>query len=319
MKPNVLLEKNMMVRCLLMAWFFMLTPQFAFAEQQFPTREAAVEAMVIALDNQDQVALKAMFGPEYDAFQRGQESDRALQELRSKRFLAALREFHTFIALEDDRYALVVGSMAWPFPIPIVHEDGMWQFDGTAGVEELRNRIVGANELNAIALLDVYAAAQRQYSQADHDGDGVHEYAQRVVSTPGTRDGLYWEADTDNDVEPRSPLHLLKTLSDALLGERERSEPFLGYHFRILYSQGENAKAGAFDYLINGHLLGGFAMLAWPAEYGETGIMSFLVNQDRVIYQADLGAETADIAASITRFDPGPGWIEVPDDDAGLE
>ena len=114
-------------------------------------------------------------------------------------------------------------------------------------------------------------------------------------------------------MEQPSPLNLLKKLSDALMGEHEQGEPFLGYHFRILYAQGENAKAGAYDYLINEHLLGGFAMLAWPAEYGETGVMSFIVNQDRVIYQSDLGDGTEDIVATITRFDPGPRWIAVPD------
>jgi len=313
MKAMVILEKKLMVRWVLMALLFTLLPQLAFAEQQFPSREAAVEAMVTALDNQDQQALKEMFGSEYEAFQQGQESEPALQNLRSSRFLAALREFHSFISLGDDRYTLVVGSMAWPFPIPIVYAEGSWQFDGTAGVEELRNRIVGANELNAIALLDVFAAAQQQYSQADHDGDGVLEYAQRVMSTPGARDGLYWEAGTENGMDSSSPLDLLKKLSDALMGEREQSEPFLGYYFRILYAQGENAKAGAYDYLINGHLLGGYAMLAWPAEYGETGVMSFIVNQDRVIYQSDLGDGTKDVVKAITRFDPGPGWIAVPD------
>jgi len=296
-----------------MALLLTVPLQSAFAEQQFPTREAAVKALVKALDNQDEQVLKEMFGTDYDAFQQGQESDPALQDLRSSRFLAALQEFHSYISLGDDRYTLVVGSMAWPFPIPIVQVEGSWQFDGAAGVEELRNRIVGANELNAISLVDVFAAAQRQYSQADHDGDGVLEFAQRVVSTPGTRDGLYWETDTESAMESPSPLDLLKKLSNALMGEREQSEPFLGYRFRILYAQGENAKAGAYDYLINGHLLAGYAMLAWPADYGETGVMSFIVNQDRVIYQSDLGDGTAEIAPAITRFDPGPGWTVVPD------
>jgi hypothetical protein len=282
-----------------------------------PTRESALDALVQAVDNQDRKALEEIFGPEFEAFQQGQQGEPGLQDLRSRRFIAALREFHSFVSHGDGRYTLVVGSMAWPFPIPLVHAQGSWQFDGAAGIEELRNRIVGANELNAIALLDIYAAAQQQYSQADHDGDGVLEFAQQVVSTAGTRDGLYWEADTGNSMEQASPLDLLKNLSDALMGEREPGDSFLGYHFRILYGQGPHAKAGAYDYLINGHLLGGYAMLAWPADYGETGVMSFMVNQDRVIYQADLGEETAEIAAGISRFDPGPGWLAVPDEPHG--
>ena len=137
------------------------------------------------------------------------------------------------------------------------------------------------------------------------------EFAARVISTPGTRDGLYWEPEGDQGVP--SPLDVLKRLSDAVLGEREEGAPFLGYYFRLLHGQGEYAASGAFDYDINGHRLGGFAMLAWPAEYGETGVMSFLINQDHVVYERDLGEESAVVVESIELFDPGPGWSAVGD------
>jgi hypothetical protein len=214
----------------------------------------------------------------------------------------------------EGRYTLIVGAEAWPFPIPIVRSGDQWHFDGPAGVEELRNRIVGANELNAIAAMDVYVSAQREYALADRNGDGVLEYAMRVISTPGTRDGLYWDADAKSADALMSPLDLLKKLADAMLGERTEGSPFFGYYFRLLYAQGPNAAAGAYDYRINGHLLGGFAMLAWPAEYGETGVMSFMINQDHVVYESDLGQGTAKIVESMTSFDPGKGWVAVSGD-----
>jgi hypothetical protein len=283
------------------------------AAAQFPSREAAVAALTQAVEDRDWDRLAGLLGPEYEAFQEGQEADAALAEARTERFMTSFREFHGFVALGGDRQLLVVGAMAWPFPIPLVESGGEWRFDGAAGVEELRNRIVGANELNAIATLDLFTEAQRRYALEDRDGDGVLEFAARVISTPGTRDGLYWEPEGDQGVA--SPLEVLKRLSDALLGEREEGAPFLGYHFRILHGQGEHAAGGAFDYDINGHRLGGFGMLAWPAEYGETGVMSFLINQNHVVYERDLGDETATVAASIELFDPEPGWSAVGDDE----
>lgn len=286
----------------------------AFAETQFPTPEAAVEALVKAVAARDQAQLADLFGPDYQEFSSGQQSDPALAHARMDRFEAALKQFRSLDRESDDRYSLVVGAMGWPFPIPIIRAGDRWQFDGKEGVEELRNRVIGANELNAIAVLDAYVAAQRAYSFDDFDGDGVVEYAQRVTSTPGQRDGLYWEIEEDDPEAVESPLGPLRELGDAVLGEREVGAPLLGYNFRVLSAQGPNAKAGAYDYRINGHMVGGFAMIAWPANYGETGIMSFIVNQDGVIYQHDFGEETAAAADTVTKFDPGEGWAEVDDD-----
>lgn len=291
----------------------LLMAHAAAAAAQFPSREAAVAALTEAVDDRDTDRLWELLGPEYEAFHKGQEADPALVELRAERFMTSFKEFHGFVELEGDRHLLVVGAMAWPFPIPLVESGGEWRFDGALGVEELRNRIVGANELNAIAALDVFAEAQRRYALEDRDGDGVLEFAARVISTPGARDGLYWEPEGDQDAP--SPLEVLKRLSDAVLGEREEGAPFLGYYFRLLHGQGENAAAGAFDYDVNGHRLGGFAMLAWPAEYGETGMMSFLINQNHVVYEMDLGDESAAVAESIELFDPEPGWSAVADDE----
>ena len=286
----------------------------ARAQQDFATPEAAVDALARAVEAGDQARLEALFGPEYAAFRRSQAVDSALAELRFDRFTAAFREFHSLVAQDQDVYTLVVGAYAWPFSIPIVRTSGRWRFDGVAGIEELRNRVVGANELNAIAVLDAIAAAQREYALSDHDDDGVLEYASRVLSTPGRQDGLYWELDADDPgASSPAPLDLLKTVADAVLGERAEGTPFLGYYFRMLFSQGSNAPAGAYDYRINGHMVAGFAMIAWPAQYGETGIMSFIMSQDHVIYERDLGENTASVVGSIASFDPETGWIPVDD------
>ena len=147
-----------------------------------------------------------MFGPDYGWFQQGQQADPALAQLRFRQFAAALKEFRSLVPAGDGAFTLVVGAAAWPFSIPIVKSGNSWHFDGAAGVEEMRNRMVGANELNAIAALDAIAAAQREYALDDHDGDGVLEYAQRVMSTPGQHDGLYWEGDAENPIATRAPL-----------------------------------------------------------------------------------------------------------------
>jgi len=282
-------------------------------EQEFATPQAAVEALAQAAAANDQARLDELFGPDYGAFRTAQQTDPALAELRFRQFNARLREFKSLVPQGEDRYTLFVGADAWPLSIPIVRSGNRWRFDGTEGVEEMRNRMVGANELNAIAVLDAIAGAQREYALADHDGDGVLEYAARVLSTPGQRDGLYWEVDADDADASAAPLDLLKTVADAVLGERPEGAPFLGYYFRTLYSQGPSAPAGAYEYRINGHMVGGFAMIAWPAQYGETGVMTFILSQDHVIYQNDLGADTAAIVGSIASFDPVKGWAPVDD------
>jgi hypothetical protein len=157
--------------------------------------------------------------------------------------------------------------------------------------------------------------AQREYAWEDRDGDGAVEYAQRFASTPGQRDGLYWEEDPSKPDDEASPLGPLVAYAEARVGQHSAGEPFLGYRYRILEGQGPSAKAGALDYVVNGQMVAGFAALAWPAQYGETGIMTFLVNQDGVIYQRDLGEDTENAVASIRRFDPGNGWTPVDDDD----
>jgi hypothetical protein len=297
----------------LLALALAVTGQAALAQQTFRTPEAAVDALVQATEAHDVARLDALFGPEYAAFRRSQQVDPALAELRFQQFTSRIEEFHSLAALDEGRYTLFVGADAWPFSMPIVGAGRAWRFDGAAGVEEMRNRVIGANELNAIAVLDTIAVAQREYALTDHDGDGVLEYAPRVLSTPGQRDGLYWEPTADDPFEI-APLDLLKTVADAVLGERPDGSPFLGYYFRMLYAQGASAPAGAYQYRINGHMVAGFALIAWPAQYGETGFMTFIVNQDHVIYERDLGVDTPAAVGSISTFDPSEGWNPVVDE-----
>jgi hypothetical protein len=302
-----------MIKQTLLATLVAVAASVALAQQEFGTSDAAVAALAEVVAANDQVRLDQLFGPAYASFRQGQQADLALAQARFREFSAALAEFKSLEPAGENRYTLVIGAYAWPFAIPLVRSGSRWHFDGVAGVEELRNRIVGANEVNAIAVLDTIALAQREYALEDHDGDGVLEYAMRIISTPGQQDGLYWEIeDEDPDAVP-APLDLLKFVADAILGERVEGTPFLGYYFRMLYSQGSNAPAGSFEYRVNGHMVHGFAMIAWPAQYDETGVMTFIVNQDHVIYERDLGEGTAAIVGSIASFDPGDGWRPVAD------
>lgn len=289
----------------------------AAAQERFRTPEAAVAALDAAMKADDEgKKLDRLLGPAFTEFHQSQREDRAQMQSRFKRFAANYAEFRTLSGTGDVR-TLIVGAEGFPFPFPLVKRGSRWSFDGEAGVEELRNRYVGANEINAVSVLDIIAAAQLEYLTDDWDGDGVIEYASRIVSTPGTRDGLYWETDAEDADAQESPLALLVDLARAVVGKTGAGEPFLGYRYQSLGGQGAAAKGGAWDYTINGHQVAGFAAIAWPAAYGDTGVMTFVINQDGVIYEADLGAETEAKAAAITKFDPGEGWVEVKDEDIG--
>lgn len=303
----------MKTKTLCISLLLALAPASTLAQQQFRSPEAAADEMVKLVKAGDINGFEKLLGPEYRKFHEGQEADPALAKLRRDSFIAAVKEFHA-ISTEGDKRTVYVGSEGWPFPVPIVKSGSKWMFDGKAGIEELQNRIVGANELNAIAALDAYAVAQRKYGLDDQDGDGVVEYAQRFASSAGKHDGLYWESDPDDPYD-LSPLGPLVAVAELAMGEHKAGEPFLGYHFRILTSQGAGGKAGAYDYVVNGHMVGGFAAVAWPASYGDTGVKTFLVNQDGVVYEADLGDDTATKAAAIAKFDPGEGWTAVDDND----
>jgi hypothetical protein len=279
----------------------------------FASPEEAVSALAAAASAEDSNALRIIFGP---AAAEIQNPDRvqATNEFRS--FTTALNQARRIVRESDSRCVLEVGDNFWPFPVPIVKKDGQWLFDTAAGKEELLNRRIGRNELMTLRSVRAYVEAQREYAAKDRDGDEVLEFAQKLTSTPGTKDGLYWPADLDGEISPLGPLAAqaqdqgyLRKLNE----EGAAPEPFHGYIFKILTRQGKSAPGGKYDYIINGNMIGGFALVAWPASYGETGIMSFIVNQQGRIYQKDLGPKTAKIAAGMKSYDPDKTWSVSPD------
>lgn len=268
----------------------------AGAQQAFPTPEAAVDALVAKLSPVDEKGLSAVLGPSYRQLMP---LDPVSEEDR-KAFLAAWENGHR-VEREGSSARLVL-SDGWTLPIPIVRRGEGWVFDAPAGVEEIRLRRIGRNELAAIAALRGFFDAQREYAEEDRNADGVLEYARRFTSSPGQRDGLYWPT---ADGEPESP-------AGPLLETEGVEDGYHGYRFRILEAQGAAADGGARSYSSGGRLVNGFAAVAWPARYGETGVMSFAINHDGVVYQRDLGPDTAAAASAMALYDPDGRWVALP-------
>lgn len=293
---------------------FVLVPGIARAQPPtFPSPAVALDAFRAALAADDEGdALIALFGSENRTELIGGDPAEARQTLTRLRedVQVALR----FDPEGGERGVLLIGAEAWPMPIPLVKTEDVWRFDAAAGLEEIHDRRVGRNELAAIDLMRTYVEAQVEYASADRDDDDVLEYAQRLLSESGTQNGLFWPDDSGEDP---SPLDEFVARADAQ-GYRQHQrlgEPYRGYYFRVLTKQGPTPPGGAYDYVINGNMIAGFALIGWPAEAGRSGIMTFLVNQQGRVYQKDLGADTAQLAEAIDTYDPAEGWSEVPADD----
>jgi hypothetical protein len=280
--------------------------------QIFATPEDAVSALVQATIAQGG-ALRAIFGPTAGDLQN---PDRVQATNEFNTFLSALNTTNRLVHESDAKCVLEVGTNFWPFPVPIVKQGGRWFFDTEAGKEEILSRRIGKNELAVLQVVRAYVDAQRQYASRDRNGDEVLEYAQRIASTPGTKDGLFWSPDLDGEISPLGPM--VAEAQGAGYGMRGTGsgtscEPFHGYFFKILTRQGKHAPGGKYDYVINGHMIGGFALVAWPAEYGESGIMTFIVNQQGRVYQRDLGPKTGKLVTAMKAYDPDSGWSVSPD------
>jgi hypothetical protein len=256
----------------------------------------------------DDAALIAIFGDKHKDLVVT--PDKAANSANRARALAALETYHLLEAKDKDTQILLIGDQAWPFPIPLVRSGDRWRYATELGEDEIINRRIGANERNAIVVLNAYLDAQKLYASRDRDGDGVLQYAQHLASTPGKHDGLYWPADASKGEEP-SPFGPLVAESAAYLKGHKAGEPYRGYHFRILTRQGKNAPGGAYSYIINGRMIAGFAMVAYPAQYGQSGVMTFIVSHNGKIFEKNLGKSTTDLGGKMTAFDPGPGWKEV--------
>lgn len=277
----------------------------------YKSAEEAVNALVEALGSNDNKKLLDVFGSEGKTLISSGDDveDKAARE----RFLQSYRDKNRIVNISEKKAVLEIGKDDWLFPIPIVKASGgKWRFDVKEGKEEILNRRIGRNELSAIQVCLAYVDAQREYASKDRGGDGVREYAQKFLSETGRKDGLYWEAGEGGEQSPMGPLMAeagkegYKKLSDG------GKTPYHGYYYRILKAQGKNAARGAHNYVVDGRMIGGFAMVAYPAEYGASGIKSFIVNQDGVVYEKDLGPKTAAAAAKISKFDPDSGWRKVP-------
>jgi hypothetical protein len=270
----------------------------AFAQQKtFPSPEAAMNAFGNAVATSDDDAMKALLGADYREL-----IPPVGAEVRY-RFLAAWAKAHAIKPDADAKAVIAVGNDGWTLPIPIVKTAQGWRFDTRAGAEEMRLRRIGRNELAVMQVMLAIYDAQKDYARVDRNRDGVLQYAAKFASAPGKQDGLYWPAKAG---EPESPLGPAFAAARAAGGSSEAG--YYGYHYKLLAGQGKNAPGGAYDYVARGRMIGGFAAVAWPAKYGETGVMTFMLSHDGVLYEKDLGPDTAARAAAMTRFDPDSSW-----------
>ena len=276
----------------------------------FASPEEAVKALVDAMKTGDKAQLSAIFGPGSESLISS--GDDVEDKAERERFLKNYEEKNSLEKKGDDEVLLQVGKDDWPFPIPIRRTGSAWSFDTKAGKEEILNRRIGRNELNTIDVLEAYVVAQREYATRDWDGDGVYPYAQKFGSTPGKKDGLYWKAGEGEEPSPLGPFAARAAQEGyTRKGKSEKPSPYYGYYFKILKAQGKHAPGGAYDYVVKGNMILGFGLVAYPATYGSSGIMTFLVNQEGVVYQKDLGKGTAKAAGAMKRYDPDPTWKKV--------
>jgi len=281
----------------------------ASRQKVFDTSKQAADALIQAAAADDVPALLEILGPE------GKEIVSSGDDVEDKQGRASFTEkARQKTQLVPDpgnakKVTLVVGNDDYPLPVPIVQTGGKWRFDSEAGRQEIYARRIGANELDAISFLRGYVEAQKEYASQIHDGSGVRQYAQRIVSTPGKHDGLSWWTD---DHKPAGPIgdEIAKALAE---GYTKRGAPYNGYYFKFLTAQGPSAPNGARNYIVKGVMIGGFAALAWPANYGVTGVQTFQVSHDGIVYQKDLGDDTAKLAAAIDRYDPDKSWAVTED------
>ena len=286
-------------------------PQAAVVQRSFASPDEAVKALQTAVESQDRAALREVYGTGIDELVTG---DKVQDANNSKRFAALMAQGCVQAKEGDDKIILEVGPNSWPMPIPLVKADGQWRFDTAAGKEEIINRHIGKDELNAIGVCRAYVTAQRQYSAANAEAGGGAKYALKFKSSPGKKDGLYWPA---AGKEPASPFGPLVAQAHAEGYGQEKSagpKPFHGYCFRILTRQGKNAPGGEMDYMSGGNLTGGFALVAYPALWDQSGIMTFIVNQDGKVCQRNLGEKTFQIAKAMTEYNPGSDWTLVQDE-----
>jgi hypothetical protein len=269
-------------------------------QKTFVSPEAAMDAFGDAVARSDEDEMKSLLGSDFRTL-----IPPAGADIRY-RFLAKWAEHHAVKSEGDAKAVVAVGNDGWTMPIPIVKTPQGWRFDTRAGAQEIRVRHIGRDERAVMKVMLAIYDAQKDYASMDRNGDGILEYAAKFKSAPGRKDGLYWPTKAG---EPESPLG--PAVAEARAAGGSRAAGYYGYHYRILKAQGKNASGGAFDYVVHGRMIGGFAVVAWPVRYGETGVMTFIVNHDGVLYEKDLGPQTSARASAIKRFDPDTSWQKV--------
>jgi len=283
------------------------------AQKTYPSAEEAVTALVAAAKADDTKALLTILGP--DAKSLITSGDPVADKTAREGFVASSEEAHKLVPGSDDEMILQTGKDDWPLPIPLVNTDKGWRFDTAAGKDEMINRRVGKNELTTIQACLAYVDAQRDYYDLNPEGAALPPYAQLIASSKGKKDGLYWDTAEGEPASPMGPVFASARSQGYKPGEG-KPEPYHGYYFRILKAQGKNAPGGAYDYVVRGKMIGGFALVAYPAEYGSSGVMTFVVSHEGAVYEKDLGPGTVKVAQAMTTFDPDETWTKV-DDDGG--
>jgi hypothetical protein len=284
------------------------TAAAAPVQKTFPSAEDAVKAAVAAARNNDDKEMLAIFGA--NAKEILFSGDAVADKERRGQFIKAYDEKNR-LATQKEGTILIVGKREWPFPIPLVKKGNVWIFDTAQGKEEILNRRIGENELNVIQVMLAIVDAEREYAIKDRNRDGLLEYAQKFISDPGKKNGLYWEA---KQGEPQSPLGptVARARSEGYQGKLPtKPVPYHGYYYKLLTAQGKNARGGAYNYMWRGKLIGGFGVVAYPAEYGNSGAMTFIVNHDGKVFEKNLGPNSAAVAKSMKEFNPDKTWTEV--------
>ncbi len=271
----------------------------------FGSPEEAMKTLTETVKAGDKKGVMAILGPEgEDIISSG---DEVADKNTLEQFVKAYQEKVDFVKEKEDQVSIIIGNDHWPFPIPIVKKGEGWMFDTKAGREEVLNRRVGRNELNAIEVCLAYVEAQREYASTDRERDGIIQYAQKIWSDPYRRNGLYWEPGEGELPSPIGPF-MAQSASKGYTKKGDQPVPYYGYYFKILKGQGPNGPGGAYSYVINGHMVAGYALVAWPAEYGVSGVMTFIVNQNETVYQKDLGLRTGELAKAMTLYNPDRTW-----------
>ena len=281
------------------------------SEQLFASPDEAVKALKMATEAKDQAALQKIFGPEFQELRTG---DKVQDANNAQRFAAEMAQSCNQVKEGDDTITLEVGTNDWPMPIPLVKADGQWHFDTAAGKEEIINRHIGKDELHAIGVCRAYVTAQQQYFSANPDAQGEAVYALKFKSSSGKKDGLYWPAAENEPASPFGPLVAKAHAQGYVWHKDAETQSFHGYYFRILTRQGEAASGGTKDYLSQGGLTGGYALVAYPEHWDQSGIMTFIVNQDGKVFQQNLGKKTSRIAVAMKEYNPDSDWTLVQDE-----